>query len=235
MEETEKQQLTYKAMNDLVNSANTLFPLYHGTDLRIAKMSKEERASFRTDCEKTVEALWNVYKPYLDANYFPRDTFKELFKGDKNKTRWYNLCNALTCYSARLNGNVQYQYDCFYLTNFREIAEDYARSSFAFGEIGLLPFRMFDAMRVLQFPEWSPNKEVADALNRIVDFAEDADHACPVIFEIYNLDFNHIEIERGGSVWDYLLQRGNFSHAASIVVHYSGEMQLDPVKAIYLK
>ena len=67
-----------------------LFPLYHGTDIRIVKMSKEERQSFKEDCIKVADYLWGIYKDSFD------DITNGKYRAVLGETRWLNLYNALT-------------------------------------------------------------------------------------------------------------------------------------------
>lgn len=222
-----------KIIYDLANKMNQIFPLYHGTDARIVQMSDNERSNFRHSCEIASAYLWQILNPYIEKYGFSLDIFKEPLS--TNQTCYRNLLNAVTCYSASINGNIQYQYgDAFYLTNMRDMAERYAYRSFAFGETGLLPYRMYDAVRQLNLKEWNPSEEVSKAIDDIVAFAEDRNHVSPVIFDFNNLDFNLIEIERYGSVFDYVTN-GLFSRNIGIIVHYKGKTNLNLSKAIYLK
>ena len=38
--------------------------LYHGTDARLISMSESERCEYLSDCQKVIDYLWDIYKPY---------------------------------------------------------------------------------------------------------------------------------------------------------------------------
>lgn len=205
-----------------------VFPLYHGTDIRIVNMSKEERQSFKIDCINVVEFMWNLYK----NDYY--DILNGKYKTLLGELRWLNLCNALTICSASYNGNEQYRYDSFHLSAKKYKAENYARRSFAFGEIGLLAYRMYDSARFLDLSIIDDDKNILRAANKIVNFAEDDNNIHPVVFEIYNLDLHLLSVEKFGNIYDVIKIFGDRFHNNDFVLHYSGEIELLPAKAIYL-
>ena len=213
-------------LNKIVNWANSLFPLYHGTDMRIVQMSEEERSALRNDCETASQYLWEILSIYKDDSDF-------ISRVKEDPVRWYNLENAITCYNACLNGNRQYQYDVFHLTTTRIKAEHYAIRSFAFGEIRLIPYRMYDAIKQIDLKEWNPDNKVEKAIEHIVNFAEEYNEKRPVVFEFNNLDFEKIEIERIGSIWN-LLGKWSSLNDKDLTIYYRGTIHLDVSKAIEL-
>ena len=206
-----------------------IFPLYHGTDLRIVKMTEEERASYRKDCIKVSEYLWSIYKESYDA------IIDGKYKSILGETGWHNLANAIIMCSANHNNNEQYQYNTFHLAKSRIKAENFAISSFAFGEIGLIAYRMYDAARILKIQ--IADKDVQTAADRIANFAEDDDNFQPVIFEMQDLDIDSMTMERFGSVEDCIKNNDKsmldciFTDA---IIRYSGTLRLNPTKAIFL-
>jgi hypothetical protein len=229
MDEEYKNQL-----NLAINWAMTLFPLYHGTDMRIIEMAKEERQSLKNDCVKAVDYMWKIFQPYFEksANGEIKE-FKEPLGVDGNYQEWIDLCYTLTNYHAGLEDNEQFKYDSFHLTTSRIKAENYARRSFAFGEIGFYANRMYNAMCKLNLKEWTPDDNIAKILKRIHDFANDKKNMKPAVFEINKLDFNLINIEKEGSIWNLI---GKFSnlHDLDLVIHYNGNINLEPSKAIFI-
>ena len=198
--------------------------LYHGTDLRIVLMTEEERKTFKEYCKKVFEYTWKLYENYYD------EILSGKFKDVLGDTKWHNLCNALTISSANHNGNEQYQYDSFHLTTMKFKAENYARRAFAFGEIGLAAYRMYDAALSLNFPI----KEIEEEANHIVRFATDYGNVKPVVFEITDLDVGLLEVERFKSLQYVIDIFGNRLGDIDLIFHYHGKINLYLSNAIYI-
>ena len=128
------------------------------------------------------------------------------------------------------------------MSKLRFKAERYARKSFAFGEIGLIAYRMYDAARILNFPIHTYSDDIQRAALRIAQFAEDSENVRPVIFKINDLDMDLLEVESLGTLQDFvqkridvipdLLQKKNDTF--DMVLHYKGEVNLNPSDEIYL-
>lgn len=170
---------------------NTLF---HGTDRRVIEMSDNERMEYLDDCSRSIDYLWPFYEPIYKKD-LTIGVLKERLISDEDISVWYNLCNALTCNNARLNGNQSYQYGDFYLTTEEWKAENYARRAFAGGEKGLIAYRMYDAAQRIKFDNWYPSTEVARAFKRIKDFAECKEE--PIVLAFNNLDIKYMSDAKG--------------------------------------
>ena len=151
------------------------------------------------------------------------------FKDVLGVTKWHNLCNALTVSSANHNRNEQYRYDSFHLTTMKVKAENYARRAFAFGEIGLAAYRMYDAAISLNLLI----KEIEEA-KHIVWFATDYDNIKPVVFEITDLDVDLLEVENVKSLQHVIDVFGDRLGDIDLIFHYHGKINLDPSNAIYI-
>ena len=86
------------------------------------------------------------------------------------------------------NGNQQYQYGDLYLTSSRIKAENYARRSFAGGELGLIAYRMISALEVLSFDNLYSDQNISSVIQMIKSFAEDEVAKSPVVVKAYNLE-----------------------------------------------
>lgn len=197
--------------------------LYHGTDLRIVLMTEEERKTFKEYCKNVFDYMWKLYENSYD------EILGGKFKDVLGVTKWHNLCNALTVSSANHNGNEQYQYDSFHLTTMKVKAEDYARHAFAFGEIGLAAYRMYDAAISLNLLI----KEIEEA-KHIVRFATDYDNIKPVVFEITDLDVDLLEVENFKSLQHVIDVFGDRLSDIDLIFHYYGKINLNPSNAIYI-
>lgn len=198
--------------------------LYHGTDLRIVLMTEEERKTFKEYCKKVFDYMWKLYENSYD------EILSGKFKDILGVTKWHNLCNALTVCSANHNRNEQYRYDSFHLTTMKVKAEDYARHAFAFGEIGLTAYRMYDAAILLKLSI----KEIEEEANHVVRFATDYDNIKPVVFEITDLDVDLLEVEQFKSLQHVIDVFEDRLGDIDLIFHYHGKINLDPSNAIYI-
>lgn len=198
--------------------------LYHGTDLRIVLMTEEERKTFKEYCKKVFDYMWKLYENSYD------EILSGKFKDILGVTKWHNLCNALTVCSANHNRNEQYRYDSFHLTTMKVKAENYARRAFAFGEIGLTAYRMYDAAILLKLSI----KEIKEEANHVVRFATDYDNIKPVVFEITDLDVDLLEVENFKSLQHFIDVFGDRLSDIDLIFHYYGKINLNPSNAIYI-
>ena len=109
-------------------------------------------------------------------------------------------------------------------------AENYARRAFAFGEIGLAAYCMYDAALSLNFPI----KEIEEEANHSVRFATDYGNAKPVVFEITYLDVGLLEVEGFKSLQYVIDIFGNKLGDIDLIFHYHGKINLYPSNAIYI-
>ena len=73
-------------------------PLYHGTDLQIAKMSIKERVSMRNLIEDILNFIWTFYAPfYNDSNLGEYKLFKAL---KRDETLWFNVYDKMQCWGS---------------------------------------------------------------------------------------------------------------------------------------
>lgn len=189
-------------------------PLYHGTDSRILAMSPEERRIFREDCLLATRFLWTLFKPYyygrcevpLNEPGLEGKTklepklieLKEPLQYDLNNTRYVNLKSALDRIDAQMRGCEQYQYDNFYLTNHLDTAIDYAKSAFAFGEVGLNAYRLLDAAAMIKFSKWEPDQKTAQAIEKIKRFGKA--EPCPIVLVFTVYDLENLRMEDGSDL-----------------------------------
>ena len=126
--------------------------LYHGTSFRALEMTSEERAQMRKDCNAMIDSLWDYFGAIYSSGKITNLMAPLNYYEDQRI--FHNLCNALNIISSEKNGNKQYDLGDFYVTTAEYKAVSYARSSFAFGEIGLRAYRMYEAIRELNFENW---------------------------------------------------------------------------------
>ena len=198
--------------------------LYHGTSFRALEMTSEERAQMRKDCNTMIDSLWNYFGPIYSSGKITN--LMAPLNYYKDQRIFHNLCNALNIISSEKNGNKQYDLGDFYVTTAEYKAVSYARSSFAFGEIGLRAYRMYEAIRELNFENWSPSDELAKSIERVVAFAEAPER--PVVYVFTDISPERLLMEDGKPIFNVSFKR---DRAFRVV----GDVYMDPAKAIPVK
>lgn len=198
--------------------------LYHGTSFRALEMTAEERAQMRKDCNAMIDSLWQYFEPFHSAGKIydlePKLTI------DNNPRIFINLCNALNIINAEKIGNKLYDIGDFYVTKLDFKAVSYASRSFAFGEIGLRAYRMYEAIRELKFENWSPSDELAKSIERVVAFAEAPER--PAVYVFKDISTENLLSEDGEKLSDIELKYED-------CFRVTGEIIMDPAKAIPVK
>ena len=198
--------------------------LYHGTSFRALEMTAEERAQMRKDCNAMIDSLWQYFEPFHSGGKIydlePKLTI------DNNPRIFINLCNALNIINAEKIGNKLYDLGDFYVTNLDFKAVSYASRSFAFGEIGLRAYRMYEAIRELNFENWSPSDELSKSIERVVAFAEAPER--PAVYVFKDISTENLLSEDGEKLSDIELKYED-------CFRVTGEIIMDPAKAIPVK
>ena len=198
--------------------------LYHGTSFRALEMTSEERAQMRRDCNAMIDSLWQYFEPFHSGGKIydlePKLTI------DNNPRIFINLCNALNIINAEKIGNKLYDIGDFYVTNLDFKAVSYASRSFAFGEIGLRAYRMYEAIRELNFENWSPSDELSKSIERVIAFAEAPER--PAVYVFKDISTENLLSEDGEKLSDIELKYED-------CFRVTGEIIMYPEKAIPVK
>ena len=198
--------------------------LYHGTSFRALEMTSEERTRMRKDCDAMIDALWNYFGPiFLAGKIYDLESKLTI---DNDPRLFINLGNALNITNAEKIGNKLYDLGDFYVTNLDFKAVSYASRSFAFGELGLRAYRMYEAIRELNFENWSPSDELAKSIERVVAFAEAPER--PAVYVFTDIAKDRLLSEDGEKISDE-----EFKYEDCFRV--TGEIIMDPAKAIPVK
>ena len=198
--------------------------LYHGTSFRALEMTAEERAQMRKDCNAMIDSLWQYFEPFhLGGKIYDLEPKLTI---DNNPRIFINLCNALNIINAEKIGNKLYDIGDFYVTNLDFKAVSYASRSFAFGEIGLRAYRMYEAIRELNFENWSPSDELSKSIERVVAFAEAPER--PAVYVFKDISTENLLSEDGEKLSDIELKYVD-------CFRVTGEIIMDPAKAIPVK
>ena len=198
--------------------------LYHGTSFRALEMTSEERTQMRKDCNAMIDSLWNYFGPiFLAGKIYDLESKLTI---DNDPRLFINLGNALNITNAEKIGNKLYDLGDFYVTNLDFKAVSYASRSFAFGELGLRAYRMYEAIRELNFENWSPSDELAKSIERVVAFAEAPER--PVVYVFTDISPERLLMEDGNPIFNVSFKR---DRAFRVV----GDVYMDPAKAIPVK
>ena len=176
---------------ELNKKENRIPCLFHGTDARVIRMTESERVHFFGNCKVVIDYLWKFYRPLFlcsDGQTRKIEEYKDLFVIQNKQYVYDNLLEKLWMVDMWKNGNQQYQYGDLYLTSSRIKAENYARRSFAGGELGLIAYRMISALEVLSFDNLYSDQNISSVIQMIKSFAEDEVAKSPVVVKAYNLE-----------------------------------------------
>ena len=198
--------------------------LYHGTSFRALEMTSEERTQMRKDCNAMIDSLWNYFGPiFLAGKIYDLESKLTI---DNDPRLFINLGNALNITNAEKIGNKLYDLGDFYVTNLDFKAISYASRSFAFGELGLRAYRMYEAIRELNFENWSPSDELAKSIERVVAFAEAPER--PVVYVFTDISPERLLMEDGKPIFNVSFKRDRSFRVV-------GDVYMDPAKAIPVK
>ena len=198
--------------------------LYHGTSFRALEMTSEERTQMRKDCNAMIDSLWNYFGPiYTAGKIYDLESKLTI---DNDPRLFINLGNALNITNAEKIGNKLYDLGDFYVTNLDFKAVSYASRSFAFGELGLRAYRMYEAIRELNFENWSPSDELAKSIERVVAFAEAPER--PVVYVFTDISPERLLMEDGKPIFNVSFKRDRSFRVV-------GDVYMDPAKAIPVK
>ena len=198
--------------------------LYHGTSFRALEMTSEERTQMRKDCNAMIDSLWNYFGPiFLAGKIYDLESKLTI---DNDPRLFINLGNALNITNAEKIGNKLYDLGDFYVTNLDFKAVSYASRSFAFGELGLRAYRMFEAIRGLNFENWSPSDELAKSIERVVAFAEAPER--PAVYVFTDISAERLLMEDGKPIFNVSFKRDRSFRVV-------GDVYMDPAKAIPVK
>ena len=224
--------------------------LYHGTDARMVSMKKDERNDFLSMVDRIISKLWEIYEPYYSE--FDQEKFslpngdkaykykrriellKDRFMNCGKEVVFYNLFEKLSMLDSRYNMSGLFQYGCLYLASTKETATNYARRSFAGGELGLIAYRLIEGMDILCLPEWNPDSETQKDLARFLDFCEE-EKADPVIITIEGIDSDYLLSEDGGNATWFFDFLNHFGYPPDYKFRYKGELCLSGFPIEHLK
>lgn len=216
--------------------------LYHGTDARFVRMSKEERMEYLDKCKKVIDYLWELFQPLWttteiieiplpngEKGYAPERKIEIIANklcSKENRIIKCNFFESLSRVEAWKNGNTQYQYGDLYLTSVRKTALNYARRAFAGGETGLNAYRLIEGAELLQIEGWDKNDDISKIIAEIKQTIGTEDNEEPVVITITDIDKDKLFADTGNSLDANIPQQ---------LFRYVGEYSLDLNNAFYLR
>lgn len=182
--------------------------LYHGTDARFVRMSKEERMEYLNKCKKVIDYLWELFQPLwqkeekevilpngvkiIDTSSRKIEHLKSLFINASEQELYNRLLSRLSMVDAWKNGSKWYQYDFLCVTGDKEKAERYAKRSFAGGEFGYIAYDLICGAEFLNLL----NNEILDEISIYIDeikiFSNSQE---PIVLCIDDLDTEFLYVE----------------------------------------
>lgn len=186
-------------------------PFYHGTDARMIEMSETERQQYIKDCNSIIDYLYPFYLPLLEEVPCEIERHGQIIKIFKTQLEVYykdllnekgeqylyeNLYEKLNMLQWKNDNVGLYQYGDFYLTTNKRMALDYARRSYAGGEIALIASRLIQGSDIVNFSDFNPDKDQKRKIERIKEFAKEGKER-PVIVTFNNIDLNYLQREDG--------------------------------------
>lgn len=185
--------------------------LYHGTDARLIAMSKSERCEYLADCNKVIDYLWNIYKPYhltyedvetefngnkvYDSVSKLKIYYKDYITERSDKNLWFNIFDKLSMLQAKEHGNKQYQYGDLYLTGDKNKAIRYAYSLFAGGETGLIAYRLIQGAEIIGWIDTDKQCDIYELIGKIKSFA--TSEPKPVVLKVKDIDVDKLLLDNG--------------------------------------
>jgi hypothetical protein len=191
-------------------------PLYHGTDARLFELTKEERIKYFSCIEKALNYLWEIFEPYytkrIEKKLYMSDgsfegtisicvfeSYKQMFVDAGQEDLYLSSMNALIILGGIKRNSPLYQYDFIGASNSRERAAGYACRAYVGGERGLCAYTLIKANEFLSLPEFNPNSEIFDAIERIKDFGKEGKEK-PAIIVIKDIYLEDCTLEDGRAI-----------------------------------
>ena len=177
--------------------------LYHGTDVRMIEMSEEERQHFFDACNLVIESIFPFYVPllqfvkekvkignetvYVNTITVLQQKYEKILDEKGGPYTYLNLYEKLKMIEWRNNNADLYQYQNLYLTSVKPKAFNYARSSYAGCELGLIAYQVIKGADIIGLDNFQPDKETKKAIDFIKEFGKEG-NGRPVIVTLKDYD-----------------------------------------------
>jgi len=179
--------------------------LYHGTDLRFAKLPEDLRKNFLAYCHYLREVLYAHFSPYYSINEPSHESLKSFMEDvqDENPKLFENLREGL-CDIMMSKISEEYEYGSLYLTSWMFSAIDYAKKAYAGGEFAFAAYALAKAAKAKGLQEWYNNEQLnmeqfVDSLIAVAEAKPD-----PVIYKITDINPSFLRTEQNESIERYI-------------------------------
>ncbi len=197
--------------------------MFHGTDLRFVKMTKEERTEYLNNCKKIIDYLWDIFLPL----YIKVEVTQELPNGEKiivlesrlkqfciekgQNCLYGNLFRYLSIVESIKNKSPFYEYKYICFTSGKKRAEKYALDAKAGGEIGFIAYNLIKGAELLNLIDDSLPKDLESIITAIKYKAE-SDTPVPVVFEVDDLELQYLIYETSNKPVDCFIEGEEISY-----------------------
>ena len=211
--------------------------LFHGTDLRIASLSDQERFAYKDACLVAAKHLWQFFEPYSHLEnpmiFDKLDALKLKLPQEDFPNLYANLCDKIILYKAYLNSSTRYQYDkvVTYVCSAQTGAQNYAYRAYAGGEMGLIAFRMLEASKVMGLKYDNTDSLTLNSIRRVEDFALSTPQPAVIPIDDYKKEL--LSLEDGKSIPNDIFEMLS-NPSISVSLKYTGNLKFDLSKAIRL-
>lgn len=179
--------------------------LYHGTDLRFAKLPEDLRKSFLACCYYLREVLYAHFKLYYNIKEPDFESLKD-FMGDvidEDSKLFDNLRKGL-CDIMMSKISEDFEYGSLYLTSWMFSAILYAKKAYAGGEFAFSAYALAKAAKAKGLQEWYHNDELnmEQFVDSLIAVAEAKPE--PVIYKITDINPSFLRTEQNESIERYI-------------------------------
>jgi hypothetical protein len=199
--------------------------LYHATDARVVKFSKEDRIKITNFCKRLIKALSPLYQ---DGDY-GRTILSKIKEVVGDDYTYHDITSAYQSTVAMSVGAEDFQYGDFYLERKGYSLIRYAYQAKCFGEIGFTAYNLWLGATALLGKELDIDNKDAHLFETIFDLAADSPE--PVIYKFNafkDFDTKYLLAETG----EHINFEAKF-HCSSF--RYKKEIDLNDYEAIPIK
>ncbi len=151
-------------------------PMFHGTDLSLVGMSKDERSHIMNACETVIKSIYLLLEPITASDagngsgeYAPYFDYRNPICERLSNLRdsYASSYDALIFAMRRIREFSNYQYGDFYVTDDIDRAIGYSREAWIFGETGWCANRLLEGAELVgvDLPKDSEFEEAISIIN----------------------------------------------------------------------
>lgn len=178
--------------------------LYHGTDLRFARLPEDIRKRYLAYCYYLREVLYVHFAQYYIINEPKHESLKS-FMGDVlgDHPKLFEILKEGLSDIMMSKISEDYEYGSLYLTSWMFSAIKYAKKAYAGGEFAFSAYALAKAAKAKGLQEWYHNDELNmnQFVDRLIEVAEAKPQ--PVIYKISDINPIFLRTEQNESIERY--------------------------------